>query len=65
AVYLQQFWKTVSKVPDTKDTFKFKLNSQEIVYTMDMFRDTLHLPVETLDNPLITPVNIKVIESFM
>ncbi|GJT50992.1 retrovirus-related pol polyprotein from transposon TNT 1-94 [Tanacetum coccineum] len=42
AVYLQQFWKTVSKVPDTKDTFKFKLNSQEIVYTMDMFRDTLH-----------------------
>ncbi|GKB82651.1 hypothetical protein Tco_0949546 [Tanacetum coccineum] len=25
AVYLQQFWKTVSKVPDTKDTIRFKL----------------------------------------
>nr|GEV58395.1 hypothetical protein [Tanacetum cinerariifolium] len=32
---------------------------------MDMFRDTLHLPVETPDNPFIAPVNIKVIKSFM
>ncbi|GKA62394.1 hypothetical protein Tco_0761913 [Tanacetum coccineum] len=64
-VYLLQFWKTVSKVPDTKDTIKFKLDTQEITYTVDMFRDTLHLPVETPDNPFIAPVNIKVIESFM
>ncbi|GJT51642.1 hypothetical protein Tco_0977799 [Tanacetum coccineum] len=53
------FWKTVSKVLDTKDTIKFELNSQEIVYTVDIFRDTLHLPVETLENPFIAPVNIK------
>ncbi|GJU53715.1 retrovirus-related pol polyprotein from transposon TNT 1-94 [Tanacetum coccineum] len=33
AVYSQQFWKTVSKVPDTKETIKFKLDSQEITYT--------------------------------
>ncbi|GJZ07538.1 hypothetical protein Tco_0541331 [Tanacetum coccineum] len=46
-VYLQQFWKTVSKVCDTKDTIKFKLDTQEITYTADMFRHTLHLPVET------------------
>nr|GEV41747.1 hypothetical protein [Tanacetum cinerariifolium] len=65
AMYLQQFWKTVSKVPDTKDTSKFKLDSQEISYTVDMFRDTLKLPMKTLDNPFIAPVNIKVIESFM
>ncbi|GKD75436.1 hypothetical protein Tco_1333718 [Tanacetum coccineum] len=64
-VYLLQFWKTVSKVPDTKDTIKFKLDTQEITYTVDMFHDTLHLPVETLDNPFIALVNIKVIESFM
>ncbi|GJU85464.1 hypothetical protein Tco_1293010 [Tanacetum coccineum] len=32
SMYLQQFWKTVSKMPNTKDTIKFKLNSQEIVY---------------------------------
>ncbi|GJS98364.1 hypothetical protein Tco_0819534 [Tanacetum coccineum] len=36
AVYLQQFWKTVNKVPDTKDTIIFKLDSQEIVYTIDI-----------------------------
>ncbi|GKC28649.1 hypothetical protein Tco_1035943 [Tanacetum coccineum] len=47
-VYLQQFWKTVRKEPDTKDTIRFMLDTQEITYTMDMFRDTLKLPVETL-----------------
>nr|GEW20278.1 hypothetical protein [Tanacetum cinerariifolium] len=30
-----------------------------------MFHDTLKLPLETLDNPFIAPVSIKVIESFM
>ncbi|GJT35968.1 hypothetical protein Tco_0926387, partial [Tanacetum coccineum] len=54
-----------NKVPDTKDTIKFKLDSQEITYTVDMFHDTLKQPVETPDNPFIAPVNIKVIESFM
>ncbi|GJV94575.1 DNA-directed DNA polymerase, partial [Tanacetum coccineum] len=65
AVYLQQFWKTVSKVHDTKDTIRFKLDAQEITYTVDMFRDALKLPVKTLDNPFITPVNIEIIESFI
>ncbi|GKA94378.1 hypothetical protein Tco_0816416 [Tanacetum coccineum] len=65
AVYLQQFWKTVSKVPDTKDTIRFKLDTQEIVYTVDMFHDTLKLPVETPDNLFVAPVNIEIIESFM
>ncbi|GJR19316.1 hypothetical protein Tco_0967843 [Tanacetum coccineum] len=41
------------------------LDTQEITYTVDMFRDTLHLPVETPDNPFIAPVNIEIIESFM
>nr|GEW11229.1 retrovirus-related Pol polyprotein from transposon TNT 1-94 [Tanacetum cinerariifolium] len=53
------------KVPDTKDSIRFKLNTQEITYTVDMFRDTLKLPVETPDNPFITPVTIETIESFM
>ncbi|GJS05905.1 hypothetical protein Tco_0362701 [Tanacetum coccineum] len=43
----------------------FKLDAQEITYTVDMFRDALKLPVETPDNPFITPVNIKIIESFI
>ncbi|GJS93587.1 hypothetical protein Tco_0800555 [Tanacetum coccineum] len=50
AVYLQQYWKTVNKVPNTKDTIKFKLDMKEIVYTVDMFRYALNLPVETPDN---------------
>ncbi|GJR92316.1 hypothetical protein Tco_0264490 [Tanacetum coccineum] len=41
------------------------LDIQEIVYTADMFRDTLHLPVETPNNLFITLVTIKTIESFM
>ncbi|GKA41785.1 hypothetical protein Tco_0734445 [Tanacetum coccineum] len=61
----RQFRKTVSKVPDTKDTIKFKLDTPEITYIVDMFCDTLHLLVETPDNLFITPVNIEVIESFM
>ncbi|GJT96026.1 hypothetical protein Tco_1091544 [Tanacetum coccineum] len=58
-VYLQQFWKTVSKVLNTKDKIKFKLDTQDITYIVDMFCDTLHLPVETPDNPFIAPFNIK------
>ncbi|GJT22017.1 copia protein [Tanacetum coccineum] len=65
AVYLQQFWRTVSKVPDTKDTIKFMLDTQQFIYTVDMFRDTLHLPVKTPENPFVVPVNIHTIEAFM
>ncbi|GJZ69937.1 hypothetical protein Tco_0633487 [Tanacetum coccineum] len=49
-VYLKQFWRTVSKVPDTEDTIKFMLDTKEFTYTVDMFRVTLHFPVETLEN---------------
>nr|GEX99308.1 hypothetical protein [Tanacetum cinerariifolium] len=59
AVYLQQFYKAVNKVPDVKDTIKFKMDSQEISYTVNMFYNTLKVPVEILENPFITPVNIK------
>ncbi|GJT25710.1 retrovirus-related pol polyprotein from transposon TNT 1-94 [Tanacetum coccineum] len=64
-VYLQQFWRTVSKVPGPEDTIKFMLNTQEFIYTVDMFRDILHLPVETPENPFVAPVNIETIEAFM
>ncbi|GJS61095.1 retrovirus-related pol polyprotein from transposon TNT 1-94 [Tanacetum coccineum] len=64
AVYLQQFWRTVSKVPDTEDTIKFMLDTQQFTYIVDMFRDTLHLPVETPENPFVAPANIHTIEAF-
>ncbi|GJZ17606.1 hypothetical protein Tco_0553729, partial [Tanacetum coccineum] len=52
-------------VADNEDTIIFKLDSQVIIYTVNIFRDTLQLPVETPDNPFITPITIKTIESFM
>ncbi|GKC60797.1 hypothetical protein Tco_1088395 [Tanacetum coccineum] len=65
AMYLQQFWRTVSKVSDTEDTIKFLLDTEQFIYTVDMFQDTLQLPVETLENPFVTPANIYTIEAFM
>ncbi|GJX55343.1 retrovirus-related pol polyprotein from transposon TNT 1-94 [Tanacetum coccineum] len=53
------------QVPDTKDTIIFKLDSQEIVYTVDMFRSTLQLPVQTPANPFIVLATMTVIEPFM
>nr|GEZ69689.1 hypothetical protein [Tanacetum cinerariifolium] len=41
------------------------LDTQQITYTMDMFQDTLHLPVETPENPFVAPTNIYTIEAFM
>nr|GEV41153.1 hypothetical protein [Tanacetum cinerariifolium] len=64
-VYLQHLWRTVDKVPDTEDTIKFMLDTQQFTYTVDMFRDTLHLPVETPENPFVAPANIHTIEAFM
>nr|GEX03277.1 hypothetical protein [Tanacetum cinerariifolium] len=43
---------------------KFMLNTQEFIYTVDMFRDILHLPVETLENPFVASVNIETIKAF-
>ncbi|GJV61574.1 hypothetical protein Tco_1467674, partial [Tanacetum coccineum] len=65
AVYLQQFWRTVRKVPSPEDTIKFMLNTQELVYTVDMFQNILHLLVETPDNLFVAPVTIETIEVFM
>ncbi|GJT22986.1 hypothetical protein Tco_0892923 [Tanacetum coccineum] len=40
-------------------------DTQQFTYTVDMFCDTLHLPVETLENPFVAPANIHTIEAFM
>ncbi|GKA27177.1 hypothetical protein Tco_0713345 [Tanacetum coccineum] len=64
-VYLQQFWKIVNKVPNTKDTIRFTINRETIMYTVDMLRDALKLPVETLENSLIVPADLKYIPRFL
>ncbi|GKD60612.1 hypothetical protein Tco_1298121 [Tanacetum coccineum] len=65
AMYLQQFWRTVSKVPGTENTIKFLLDTQQFTFTVGMFRDTLHLPVEPPNTPFVTPTNIHTIKAFM
>nr|GEV39435.1 ribonuclease H-like domain-containing protein [Tanacetum cinerariifolium] len=57
--------RTVSKVPETEDTIKFLLNNDQFVSPVDMFRDTLNLPVETSEKLFVTPANIQTIEAFM
>ncbi|GKA26143.1 hypothetical protein Tco_0712252 [Tanacetum coccineum] len=39
--------------------------TEQFIYTLDMFRDTLQLPVETPENPFVAPANIHTIEAFM
>nr|GEV38360.1 hypothetical protein [Tanacetum cinerariifolium] len=56
---------TVSKVPGLEEMIKFMLNTQQFVYTVDMFRDIIQLPVETLKNPFVAPVNMETIETFV
>ncbi|GKD44015.1 hypothetical protein Tco_1268660, partial [Tanacetum coccineum] len=52
-------------VPDTEVTIKFLLDTEQFIYTVDMFRDTLKLLVETLENPFVAPANNHTIEAFM
>ncbi|GJW98470.1 retrovirus-related pol polyprotein from transposon TNT 1-94 [Tanacetum coccineum] len=65
AVYLQQLWKTVKKVPNTKDTISFTIDRETIIYTVDMFRDTHKMSVETLGHPFIVPSDLKFIPRFL
>nr|GEV28286.1 hypothetical protein [Tanacetum cinerariifolium] len=64
-VDLKYSHRTLTKVPDTRDTIKFMLDSYKFTYIEDMFHDILHLPVETPDNPFVAPVNIEIIKDFM
>ncbi|GJV30554.1 hypothetical protein Tco_1387002 [Tanacetum coccineum] len=41
------------------------LDTQQFTYTVDMFRDTLQLLVETLENPFVALANIHTIDAFM
>ncbi|GJR80904.1 hypothetical protein Tco_0151689 [Tanacetum coccineum] len=65
AVYLQQFWKTVRLVVNANETIRFTVDRKEITYTMDMFRSTLKLPVETSENPFIISATLKFIHPFL
>nr|GEZ08504.1 hypothetical protein [Tanacetum cinerariifolium] len=59
------FWKTVKQVPNAKDNIRFTIDKETFTYTVDVFRDTLKLPVETLDNLFIEPVDLKFIKRIL
>ncbi|GKA96049.1 hypothetical protein Tco_0818144 [Tanacetum coccineum] len=52
---IQQFWKTIH----------FMVEKEEITYTVDMFPDTLKLPVETLEQSFIPPAHFDYINPFL
>ncbi|GKA79349.1 hypothetical protein Tco_0785945 [Tanacetum coccineum] len=62
---LNKLWKTVKKVPNTKDTISFTIDRETIIYTVDMFRDTRKMSVETLGHPFIVPSDLKFIPRFL
>ncbi|GJX62590.1 hypothetical protein Tco_0295490, partial [Tanacetum coccineum] len=50
---------------DANETIHFMVNKEEITYTIDMFRSTLKLPVETPEQPFIPPTTLKFIQPFL
>nr|GEU50783.1 hypothetical protein [Tanacetum cinerariifolium]GEU52819.1 hypothetical protein [Tanacetum cinerariifolium] len=65
AVYIQQFWNTVKQMPNANNTIRFTIDREKITYIVDMFCDTLQLPVETLDHPFIKTADLKFIQRFL
>ncbi|GKB26741.1 integrase, catalytic region, zinc finger, CCHC-type containing protein [Tanacetum coccineum] len=62
AMYIEQFWKTVKQVSNANDTIRFTIDRETITYTVDMFRDTRKLPMETPANPFIEQQKKDVIQ---
>ncbi|GJU43504.1 retrovirus-related pol polyprotein from transposon TNT 1-94 [Tanacetum coccineum] len=65
AMYLQQFWKTVKQVPNANEIIRFKIDKEEITYTVHMFHATLKLPVETPKQPFIPQATLEYIQPFL
>ncbi|GJS77379.1 hypothetical protein Tco_0727260 [Tanacetum coccineum] len=55
----------IRSVVNANETIRFMVDRQEITYTVDMFRATLKLPVETPTHPFIAPATLKFIQSFL
>ncbi|GJW54137.1 hypothetical protein Tco_0098222, partial [Tanacetum coccineum] len=64
-VYLQQFWKTIRLVVNANEEIRFMVDKKETTYTVDMFRSTLKLLVETPKNPFVALANMKFIQPLL
>ncbi|GJS77381.1 retrovirus-related pol polyprotein from transposon TNT 1-94 [Tanacetum coccineum] len=56
---------TVKQVPNANETIRFMVDKEEIIYTVDIFRSTLKLPVETPEQPFIPPATLEYIQPFL
>ncbi|GJW96590.1 pyruvate/phosphoenolpyruvate kinase [Tanacetum coccineum] len=56
---------TVRTVVNVNETIQFMMDSQGITYTVDMFRATLKLQVETPTHPFIAPPTLQFIQPFL
>nr|GEX13208.1 retrovirus-related Pol polyprotein from transposon TNT 1-94 [Tanacetum cinerariifolium] len=65
AVYIHQFLKTVKQVPNANEIICFMVHKEETTYTVDMFHSTLNLPVETPEQPFISPASLEYIQPFL
>ncbi|GJZ17141.1 retrovirus-related pol polyprotein from transposon TNT 1-94 [Tanacetum coccineum] len=57
--------KQSNKLQNANETIHFKLNREEITYTVDMFRATLKLLVETLEQPFFPLADFDYIKPFL
>nr|GEW69311.1 ribonuclease H-like domain-containing protein [Tanacetum cinerariifolium] len=55
----------VKQVPNANNSIRFTIDRETITYILDMFRDTLQLPVETPDHPFIEPADLNFIQRFL
>ncbi|GKA29183.1 hypothetical protein Tco_0715428 [Tanacetum coccineum] len=64
-IYIQQFWRTVRKVPNANESIRFMMDKKDIIYTIDMFCATLKLLVEIPEQPFIPPADFDYIWPFL
>ncbi|GKD07694.1 hypothetical protein Tco_1187379 [Tanacetum coccineum] len=55
---------TVKQVPNANESIRFMVDKKDIIYTVDMFRATLKLPVETLEQPFIPPDDTPLVNMY-
>nr|GEU44937.1 hypothetical protein [Tanacetum cinerariifolium] len=58
AVYLQQFWKTIEKVLNSKDTIRFKLDTQDIMVGYQGVVDKTQINILYLFHAVVNHTNV-------
>ncbi|GJW23525.1 retrovirus-related pol polyprotein from transposon TNT 1-94 [Tanacetum coccineum] len=56
--------KTIRRVPNANETIRFMVDKEKITYTVNMFRATFKLLVETPKQPFIPPADFDYIQPF-